>query len=680
MKHNLFTFAAAAFLAALVFASGGYARAETVRVHDVAVAVRDKGLAAVPLGSYPATCLYAGMAELALAGGDPDDAAALYDILERIVRRDIQVSADNVICYEVGGQAMPLMALKAGQDRFKSPALASADKMWREQRRTAEGLMTAQNHRDAADKDGFWVDLLFVTTPYLLYSGLLSGNQEYVDFAAWETLEMYKILCDKSSGGLFHQARGIHGLDRDEISADCWSRGNGWGSMAFEALLRDYPKNGKYRKDIERAARQFYSAVLNCQDPDTGLWRQEMTWPDSYIEVSGSAQMLSGIGQAIQSGVLPRRNAMRAYRNGLAGLLGYVDPDGSVGHTCIGCLVPGHKGEKEAYARRQWMYDERHSFGPVVLALASALRLGIDEVDLTCPQGSLNDPDRPRAYCRFVSERKEDFAWENDINAFRVYSSRTQADKSLSGVDYWGKCVDYPIIDKWYDEALKGVKPYHVDAGEGCDFYVMGKSRGIGGSGVWVADSLVTPEEYCNWRIMSDGPQRADFRLDFQPYKAGDDVIYESKRIEMVCGTPFYKVTHTIESESGKDVTLAMGISSFDAPEVYRDSVGGKLAVIAKPLLQDGVSVSGTSNLPPMGDVWVVAAVMADPSALAGFASTSTDELLLLRVRSGEPVTYYVGCTWNGQIYRGVNPDRFSEPPALMVSDSWESLSKIYGL
>ena len=664
------------FLAAAFVSIASGAQTHTVNIYEVASAVKERGLSSMPAGHYSATCLYAAMAELYLSGKNPDDLAQLEGIMGRIASGEIEIVSSNVISYGIGGQAAPLLALKAGSAFLKEPSLMWADRMWKEQRRTAEGLMTAQNQKDAVLKDGFWIDLAFCVTPFFLYSGLLSGNQEYVDFAAFEILKMYEILYDSDSEGLFHQARGINGLGKGEVSEDCWSRGNGWGSMAFEVLLRDYPKKGKYRREIEKQARRFFDAVLRYQDPETGLWRQEMTFPDSYIETSGSAQILSGLGQAVASGIVPRKKGMAAYRKGLAGLLGYVDPDGSIGHTCIANLVPGERGEKEAYAGRQWSFNERHAYGPVLLALASALRLGIREIELPYPQGSLNDVDRPRAYCRFISERKEDFAWENDRIAFRVYSSRTQKDKSLSGVDMWGKCVDYPIVDKWYRENNAKIKPYHVDAGEGCDFYVIGKSRGAGGSGVWARDSLYVPDAYSNYRIYSSGPEKADFRLDFQPYRAGDDTIYESKRIEMVCGTSFYKVTHTVESESGKDIVLAVGITSFDSPKVEKGR--GTLSVVTKAILDKGVVVNGDAERKPIADVIVMGGVVADPSAVCGYVSTTTDELILIRAKSGEPVVYYVGCAWNGQEYYHGWSHNISHWPAYMQENNYEALNALY--
>jgi hypothetical protein len=89
------------------------------------------------------------------------------------------------------------------------------------------------------------------------------------------------------------------------------------------------------------------------------------------------------------------------------------------------------------------------------------------------------------AYGRFVPEREDDFTWENDKVAFRVYGPSSGGKGSVSGVDPWFKKVDYSIIDKWYANFLQDIS-YHEDHGEGYDIYHVGPSRGVGGTAIWV--------------------------------------------------------------------------------------------------------------------------------------------------------------------------------------------------
>ena len=92
--------------------------------------------------------------------------------------------------------------------------------------------------------------------------------------------------------------------------------------------------------------------------------------------------------------------------------------------------------------------------------------------------------DQFKAYGRFVRERRDDFAWENDRVAHRMYGKalETWAQEPLtsSTVDVWFKRTRRLLVNEWYM-----VDDYHRDLGEGADLYSAGRSRGCGGSGIW---------------------------------------------------------------------------------------------------------------------------------------------------------------------------------------------------
>lgn len=71
----------------------------------------------------------------------------------------------------------------------------------------------------------------------------------------------------------------------------------------------------------------------------------------------------------------------------------------------------------------------------------------------------------------FVPERKDDFAFENDKVAFRIYGPALKDSKENSGIACWLKRVDSPIIDKWYRGATEGKSYSGKDASwvAGCE-------------------------------------------------------------------------------------------------------------------------------------------------------------------------------------------------------------------
>ena len=84
-------------------------------------------------------------------------------------------------------------------------------------------------------------------------------------------------------------------------------------------------------------------------------------------------------------------------------------------------------------------------------------------------------------YGRFITERKDDFAWENDRVAFRIYGpALIETDGPSNGIDLWYKRTSNMIIDKWYKDDIAGVRSYHEDHGEGLDDYKVGRTLGAG--------------------------------------------------------------------------------------------------------------------------------------------------------------------------------------------------------
>src|ERR1019366_10338604 len=86
-----------------------------------------------------------------------------------------------------------------------------------------------------------------------------------------------------------------------------------------------------------------------------------------------------------------------------------------------------------------------------------------------------------KTMARFVPERFDDFAWESDRIAHRIYGlALIPAEGTVSsGADVWIKKDRGLIVDTMY-----ATKHYHEDNGSVMDDYGVGHSRGCGGLGV----------------------------------------------------------------------------------------------------------------------------------------------------------------------------------------------------
>ncbi|MCF8713456.1 DUF4861 domain-containing protein [Joostella atrarenae] len=147
-------------------------------------------------------------------------------------------------------------------------------------------------------------------------------------------------------------------------------------------------------------------------------------------------------------------------------------------------------------------------------------------------------------YSRFVPERTDDYAWENNKVAFRTYGPVAQkmVEDSVpggtlsSGMDAWLKRVDYPIINKWYKKTVTGKGSYHKDTGEGLDNFHVGKSRGIGGIAKKVDTTYYLSKNFSSWKTITNGPIRTSFVLTYIDWDADGNVISEEKHISLDYG------------------------------------------------------------------------------------------------------------------------------------------------
>ncbi|WP_282179398.1 DUF4861 family protein [Maribacter stanieri] len=151
----------------------------------------------------------------------------------------------------------------------------------------------------------------------------------------------------------------------------------------------------------------------------------------------------------------------------------------------------------------------------------------------------------PICYSRFVPERTDDYAWENNRVAFRTYGPVAQKMKEdgvkggtlSSGIDAWLKRVDYPIINKWYHKELKTDGSYHKDDGEGLDNFHVGVSRGVGGIAKKVDSIYYFSKNFTAWKTITTGPIRTSFILTYEKWNADGSIISEEKKISLDYGS-----------------------------------------------------------------------------------------------------------------------------------------------
>ena len=163
-----------------------------------------------------------------------------------------------------------------------------------------------------------------------------------------------------------------------------------------------------------------------------------------------------------------------------------------------------------------------------------------------------------QVHVKFVPER-EDVAWESDRIAFRTYGKKLWELENLhtNGIDVWPKRTRNLVLDAWY---AKGHDGYHVDVGEGADFYQVGTTLGTGGTGIWKNNTLYRGDNFLQHKIIADGPIRLIYELQYGTVDAAGTKVTERKRVSMDAGQYFFQQQSTFTTEQFGELEIAIGL------------------------------------------------------------------------------------------------------------------------
>jgi hypothetical protein len=239
--------------------------------------------------------------------------------------------------------------------------------------------------------------------------------------------------------------------------------------------------------------------------------------------------------------------------------------------------------------------------------------------------------DQFKAYGRFVRERRDDYAWENDRTAHRIYGKalETWAQEPLasSAVDVWFKRTRRLVVNEWYM-----VDDYHRDNGEGADMYSAGRSRGCGGNGVWAGGKLHPSTNFVESRTLANGPIRVMFELTYPAWDAAGARITEVKRITLDAGQNLNRFESRYTGVPAAPGAQAVGIKKHADAAVAQDKARGVLRTW-EPVKADGSHFG--------------CGVLADPAQVQSFAELDGNVLMVTAVPSSGVATYYAGAGWN---------------------------------
>lgn len=253
---------------------------------------------------------------------------------------------------------------------------------------------------------------------------------------------------------------------------------------------------------------------------------------------------------------------------------------------------------------------------------------------------------QPKVYGRYVPERKDDFAWENEYAAFRMYGPALKGENPSNGVDLWLKASPELVVDSfYYREHVLGL-PYHINYGKGLDCYKVGHTCGCGGLVVIADNKTYVGGPYDRWEIVEQSPEKFVFRLEYDSLQVGEKVLQESITITAEAGTAMNKAEVVLKGEYDGELLVGGGIymhDTIDHFEVY-ESLGTVFyeedALSDKTAAQMNYEYNGSTS---QGRIYITVQV---PDATV----TDLQDGNLIAVKPyqlGDTLTYYFGATWS---------------------------------
>lgn len=249
---------------------------------------------------------------------------------------------------------------------------------------------------------------------------------------------------------------------------------------------------------------------------------------------------------------------------------------------------------------------------------------------------------------KFRAERYDDMAWENDKLGFRFYGKALEAIQApMSGLDIWCKRTSRLVLDEWYPNDISGKASYHVDHGEGADFYPVGRTLGAGSMSPYFDGALQLNSNYISHEILDNGPLRVSFRLTYPSINVKGKELSESKEVRLDAGSYLTEILQTYNTEEETDTFMVAAGFAFRGEEtpIIRTNKLDYLIYHDPAVKSNGELFLGLIIPQGIEENFVDTTIFVDEN---GKETGNTKNVLALTTyKPATGVRYYVGFGWD---------------------------------
>lgn len=259
---------------------------------------------------------------------------------------------------------------------------------------------------------------------------------------------------------------------------------------------------------------------------------------------------------------------------------------------------------------------------------------------------------QPKVYGRYVPERKDDFAWENEYAAFRMYGPALRPENPSNGVDLWLKASPELVVDSfYYREHVLGL-PYHINYGKGLDCYKVGHTCGAGGLVVIADNKTWIGGPYDRWEIIEQTPEKFVFRLEYDSLQVGESILQESITITAQSGDPLNRAEVVLTSREELSPCEAINAQLLIGGGIYLHDTIDQVTIIEDGVVYEEDALSDKTaaqmNYDYNGSTTQGRIRITVHTPDATVKEVRDGNLIAVKPYTlGDTLTYYFGATWS---------------------------------
>ncbi len=234
-----------------------------------------------------------------------------------------------------------------------------------------------------------------------------------------------------------------------------------------------------------------------------------------------------------------------------------------------------------------------------------------------------------KAYSRYVPERLDDYAYENNLVAGRIYGPALQ-DPRTFGSDVWLKCTERLVIDDWFKKM-----DYHHNYGEGMDCYKVANTLGGGAVTPYVGEKLIIGDNWATQEHLTDGPIRTKAYFTYDAFDVAGQKVSATREISLDANSRFVQSTTWFSAQT-QELPLALGAIQHDV----LDRVDGTNWIAFTEVASDTKQPEIDGNIS-------IGLVLSPELAAEGTATLDGHAVIKTTAKCGLPVTVWTASGWS---------------------------------